>query len=119
MPGPVLEEVEGAQVGIISLGSNHDGVDEARARLAATGLSTNYLRLRALPIEESVRSFIEENETIFVVEANSDGQLHAILTTEEPAHALKLNSMAKCDGLPLSARYIVEQIQEALEEELI
>ncbi len=119
VPAPILDEVDGADVGIVSLGSNHDGVEEARARLAATGLSTNYLRLRALPIDESVRSFIERNATVFVIEANSDGQLHSILTTEEPAQALKLISMAKCDGLPLSARYIVEQVQQELEEELI
>jgi len=119
VPPPILDEVDGADVGIISLGSNHDGVEEARARLEAAGLSTNYLRLRALPIDESVRSFIDRNGTVFVIEANSDGQLHSILTTEEPAQALKLVSMAKCDGLPLSARYIVEQVWKALEEELI
>ncbi len=117
-PKPIVDDVEGAEVGIISLGSNHEGVEEGRARLANAGLSTSYLRLRALPIDESVRSFIDRYRTIFVIEANSDGQLHSILTTEEPAQALKLNSIAKCDGLPLSARFISEQIQQALEEEL-
>lgn len=118
VPKPILDEEEGAEVGIISLGSNHDGVEEARARLAKTGLSTSYLRLRALPIDESVRSFIDRYQTIFVIEANSDGQLHSILTTEEPAQALKLHSIAKCDGLPLSARFLSEWIQQALEEDL-
>ena len=117
-PKPIVDDVEGSEVGIISLGSNHEGVEEGRARLANAGLSTSYLRLRALPIDESVRSFIDRYRTIFVIEANSDGQLHSILTTEEPAQALKLNSIAKCDGLPLSARFISEQIQQALEEEL-
>ncbi len=117
-PKPIVDDVEGSEVGIISLGSNHEGVEEGRARLANAGLSTSYLRLRALPIDESVRSFIDRYRTIFVIEANSDGQLHSILTTEEPAQALKLISIAKCDGLPLSARFISEQIQQALEEEL-
>ena len=54
-----------------------------------------------------------------MIEANSDGQLHNILTTEEPAQALKLVSMAKCDGLPLSARYIAGEVQKAVEEALI
>ena len=117
VPEPILDEAEETRIGIISLGSNHDGVEEARARLAAAGVATSYLRLRALPIDCSVRSFIYRYSTVFVIEANSDGQLHTILTTEEPAQALKLKSIAKCDGLSLSARFIVEQVQQALQEE--
>ena len=87
------------------------------ARLAVAGVTTSYLRLRALPIDSTVRSFIDRYATIFVIESNSDGQLHSILTIEEPAQALKLKSIAKCDGLPLSARFIVEQVQQALQEQ--
>ena len=115
-PGPILDESEEAEIGVISLGSNHDGVEEARDLLALAGLATSYLRLRALPINETVRGFVDRHRTIFVVEANGDGQLHTILTAEEPGQALKLKSIAKCDGLPLSARFIVEQIQQATQE---
>ena len=116
VPEPILEESEEAEIGMISLGSNHDGVEEARDGLAVTGLPTSYLRLRALPINGAVRDFINRYRTIFVIEANGDGQLHSILTTEEPGQALKLKSIAKCDGLPLSARFIVEQIQQITQE---
>ena len=117
VPLPILDEAEEAQIGIVSLGSNHDGIEEARARLAAAGVTTSYLRLRALPIDATVRSFIDRYATVFVIEANSDGQLHSILTIEEPAQALKLKSIAKCDGLPLSASFIVEQVQQAIQEQ--
>ncbi len=113
-PEAILDEQEGATIGIISLGSNDAGVEEARDLLAVGGLPTGYLRLRALPIDDSVRGFIGRYEAVFVIEANHDGQLHTILTTEEPGQALKLKSIAKCDGLPLSARFIVEQIQNRL-----
>ena len=66
-----------------------------------------------MPIGDAVRDFIDRYRTICVVEANGDGQLHSILTTEEPHQALKLKSIAKCDGLPLSARFIVEEIHKA------
>lgn len=111
VPPPVIHEQEEASIGIISLGSNDAAVQEARARLVAAGQPTSYLRLRALPINDRVRSFIDSYEMIFVVEANYDGQLYKILTTEEPGQATKLHSIAKCNGLPLSARFIVEQIQ--------
>ena len=115
-PEPILEEAERAEIGLISLGSNHDGVEEARDCLALAGLPTSYLRLRALPISDTVRDFIDRYPTVFVIEANGDGQLHTILITEEPGQALKLKSIAKCDGLPLSARFIVEQIQLSTQE---
>lgn len=111
VPPPVIHEQEEASIGIISLGSNDAAVQEARARLVAAGQPTSYLRLRALPINDRVRGFIDSYEMIFVVEANYDGQLYKILTTEEPGQATKLRSIAKCNGLPLSARFIVEQIQ--------
>lgn len=111
VPPPVIHEQEEASIGIISLGSNDAAVQEARARLGAAGQPTSYLRLRALPINDRVRGFIDSYEMIFVVEANYDGQLYKILTTEEPGQATKLRSIAKCNGLPLSARFIVEQIQ--------
>ena len=75
VPLPILDEAEEAQIGIVSLGSNHDGVEEARARLSAAGVTTSYLRLRALPIDSKVRSFIDRYATILVIESNSDGQL--------------------------------------------
>jgi 2-oxoglutarate ferredoxin oxidoreductase subunit alpha len=45
-----------------------------------------------------------------VVENNMDGQLAMILRNELPDLATRLVSLAKCDGMPLSARWITEQI---------
>ena len=114
VPGPVVETNDEAEIGIISLGSNDGAVQEARSRLAARRIATSYLRLRALPINESVRDFIRSYEKIFVVEANFDGQLHNILLSEEPTQATKLISLAKCDGLSLSARFISEGVAASI-----
>ncbi|MBX3013368.1 MAG: 2-oxoacid:acceptor oxidoreductase subunit alpha [Caldilineaceae bacterium] len=110
VPKPVIDDVEEARVAIISLGSNDPAIAEARDRLQKSGVETSYLRLRALPINQTVRDFIASYETIYVVENNFDGQLHKILLTETPEHATRLHSVAKCDGLPLSARFITESI---------
>ncbi|MCY4093406.1 MAG: 2-oxoacid:acceptor oxidoreductase subunit alpha [Caldilineaceae bacterium] len=116
VPEPVVDDSDDAGIGIISLGSNHDGIEEARDRLAGEGVTTAYLRLRALPIGDAVRDFIDRYSTICVIEANGDGQLHSILTTEEPRQAMKLKSIAKCDGLPLSARFIVDEVLKVAQE---
>ena len=50
--------MDGAQVGIIAFGSSDPAVEEARQMLSEGGLKTDYLRLRALPIDTEVREFI-------------------------------------------------------------
>ncbi len=115
VPEPILHEEAEAQIGIISLGTNDPAVQEARDRLADAGVATSYLRLRALPINGAVREFMGRYDKVFVVENNADGQLCQILRTEEPALADHLISVSKCDGLPLSARWITESIQAHLD----
>jgi 2-oxoglutarate ferredoxin oxidoreductase subunit alpha len=112
VPGPVLDEAEGARIGIISLGSNDPAIAEARERLQTAGVETSYLRLRALPINQTVRAFIADYDKVVVVENNFDGQLHKILLADAPEYATKLISLCKCDGLPLSARFISEGVQK-------
>lgn len=110
VPKPIVDEVEEATVAIITLGSNDPAVQEARQRLAAAGVETSYMRLRALPISQSVHDFIANYDKVYVVENNFDGQLHKILLMEAPEAAMRFISVSKCDGMPLSARFITESI---------
>ncbi|MCC6458141.1 MAG: 2-oxoacid:acceptor oxidoreductase subunit alpha [Caldilineaceae bacterium] len=114
VPAPIIDKVEGAKVGIISLGSNDPAILEARDRLTAAGVETSYLRLRALPLTATVREFIDQHDQIFVVENNFDGQLYRILINAAPTSAPKMISAAKCTGMPLSARWITDTIVEHL-----
>ena len=74
VPQPIIDEVDGANIGIISLGSNDPAVEEKRDRLLAVGVKSSYLRLRALPISQPTRDFIEKYDHVFIVENNFDGQ---------------------------------------------
>jgi 2-oxoglutarate ferredoxin oxidoreductase subunit alpha len=114
VPGPVLDEIEEANIAILSIGSNDPAIAEARARLRDAGVETSYIRLRALPINDTVRNFIADYDQVFVVENNYDGQLHKILLAELPEFATKLISVRKCDGLPLSARFLTESIRKSI-----
>jgi 2-oxoglutarate ferredoxin oxidoreductase subunit alpha len=51
------------------------------------------LPLRALPISDTTRAFIEAHERVYVVENNSDGQMAKILHTEYPDLAPRIHSM--------------------------
>lgn len=110
VPDAIVDKMEGATVGIISYGSTDPAIVEARDLLVAEGLKTNYLRLRALPITETVENFIRENDEIFVVEMNHDGQLREILSIELPAESEKLISSTLNNGLSLTAKWIRDDI---------
>jgi 2-oxoglutarate ferredoxin oxidoreductase subunit alpha len=116
VPGPVIDEVEGAEIGIIAYGTTRPAIDEARDRLAADGNQTSFMRLRALPINDEVAAFIERHDRVYVVEMNRDGQMLTILRSELPELATRLESLALLDGMPLTARWIVEAIAAAEEE---
>ena len=68
------------------------------------------MRLRALPLSEEVEAFIAQNDRVYVVEQNRDGQLLDLLRSELFAHSLKLRSVRHYDGLPLHAISIVQPI---------
>lgn len=112
VPTPVIDEVEGAEIGLIAYGSTDPGIVEARDMLAAKGVKTSYLRLRALPTTVEVEQFISRYRRTYVVENNYDGQVRGILQSEVPAHAAQLISLSKCDGLPLTGRWIAQSILE-------
>jgi 2-oxoglutarate ferredoxin oxidoreductase subunit alpha len=70
------------------------------------------LRLRALPLTQSVREFIEQHDRIYVVENNTDGQMARLIHMEYPDLANRVRPVAYSDGLPLSPRWMVETILE-------
>jgi len=112
VPQPVVDVQEGARIGIIAYGTTEPAIVEARDRLALQGIDTSFLRLRALPISAEVRSFVEQHDRVYVIELNRDGQMHEILRLEMPDLATKLISLAILDGLPLTARWVVENLLE-------
>jgi len=110
VPKPVVDRREGARIGIVAYGSADPAVCEARDRMRAAGVETSYLRLRALPLEETLREFVEEHDVIYVVELNFDGQMRQLIQLYMPERAASIRSVAHCDGLPLTARFVAEAI---------
>jgi 2-oxoglutarate ferredoxin oxidoreductase subunit alpha len=112
VPAPIVDEVEGAKIGIIAYGSADVAIVEARDRLRAQGVETSYLRVRALPLGSEMRAFVEKYERIYVVEMNQDGQMQQLVQLHVPERAANVRSARNCNGLPLSARFVVESIVE-------
>ncbi|MCJ7568441.1 MAG: 2-oxoacid:acceptor oxidoreductase subunit alpha [Anaerolineales bacterium] len=112
MPKPVIEETEGAVIGMIAYGSVDPAINEALSRLAAQGTKIDYLRIRAVPFTEEVHDFIRKHDRIYVVEMNTNGQMHMLLRLDVPDQAMKLISLTHNNGLPMSARWVTEAVLE-------
>lgn len=112
VPPPVIDEKPGATVGIISYGSADPAVVEARDFLREAGIENSYLRLKALPLEESTRKFIGKYDHVYVVELNSDAQMRSLLQLHAPEYAIRLIATNKCDGLPLTAQFISDKVKQ-------
>jgi 2-oxoglutarate ferredoxin oxidoreductase subunit alpha len=100
------------KIGIITFGTNEPAIIEARDWLKREGIETNYLRVRTLPLAESVTEFIHKHDVVYVIENNFDGQLNQILHIYHAQDISHLTSLALGDGLPMTAQWIVDRILE-------
>jgi len=110
VPKPILKTMPGAKAGIIAVGSTDPAVEEARYLLAQQGILTDYLRVRAIPFTEEVDEFIGNHSRVYVVENNRDGQLRQLILVNTQGLCDKLIMIAHSDGMPLSARWVKEEI---------
>ena len=115
LPRPVIDLSAGAEIGLIGFGTTDPAIQEARQRLLVKGVDTSYLRLRAVPFVEDVGEFIEEHERVYVIEMNSDGQMRQLLQLEYPELAARVRSLRRNNGLPLTARWITDNLLAAEE----
>jgi len=110
LPAGISVEEPDAKIAFIASGSAHFAIEEARANLSHQGVNSNYLRVRSIPFGEEVTQFLAENDKVFVVELNRDGQLHELLTLAAPSLAGKLIKCSHIDGLPLTAQWVIDQV---------
>jgi len=116
VPKPVVDGT-GSKTGVIAFGTSHWAMGESMTQLKKeTGLTMDYLRVRAYPFTEEVLNFIAEHERVYVIDQNRDGQMMQLLKLDLPAAEIgKLRSVRHYNGLPLDARTVTTEIaaQEA------
>jgi 2-oxoglutarate ferredoxin oxidoreductase subunit alpha len=112
VPQPEVHAVEGGgRYGIVSIGGAHWAVMEARDELVAEGADVDYLRVRGFPFCEEVARFLEEHETVFVIEQNRDAQLRTLLSMETGCALSKLVSVRYYGGQPLSKGHVLDGVR--------
>jgi len=116
MPKPVIDTMPGAKIGFIAYGSTDPAVQEARHQLKQKGILTDYMRVRSMPFTSEVSDFIRAHQRNYVIELNRDGQMYRQLVVEVSDKAPTLVSLSHIDGLPLTARWVVQAFQSEEEK---
>ena len=120
VPQPVFRKAaEPTKLGIIYYGSTTPAMREALDVLEANGDHVDAMRLCAFPFPDSVREFIAAHDKVFVAEQNRDGQMRTMLINELEVNPAKLVRVLHYDGTPITARFIIKNIHEHVQKELV
>ncbi len=112
VPPPVVNLVEGAQIGFVAIGTSDYAVRESCDQLKAeNGIDASYMRLKAYPFTDALKDFIRHHDRVYVVDQNRDAQLLGLMKLEFDVDLLaKLRSVRYYGGLPLDARTVTDEI---------
>ncbi|MGA9575208.1 MAG: 2-oxoacid:acceptor oxidoreductase subunit alpha [Lysobacterales bacterium] len=117
VPKPVLTPSEKETgTGIIAYGSSDGAVIEALDRLRDKGIHADYMRVRAFPFNGEVTQFVEQHDTVFVVEQNRDAQLRSLLILGTNVDARKLIPILHYSGMPIPTSCVIDGICEHLSQ---
>lgn len=115
VPKPQLYQNENAsETGMIFFGTSQYSCEEGIDSLKQNGLKVDALRLRAFPFTKEVEEFIASHKQVFVVEQNRDAQLKSLLMIELGINPAKLISILNFNGLPITAKQVVEGVENAM-----
>lgn len=111
VPKPVVDVRRGAKIGLIAYGTTDFPLQESRYQLKSErNVETSYLRLRALPFTEDLKSFIDNHDRVYVVEQNRDGQMGDLIRLEVGENQKKIRKILHYTGLPCDARSITNAV---------
>jgi 2-oxoglutarate ferredoxin oxidoreductase subunit alpha len=114
LPKPVVVQQDGADVGILLIGSSDGPVREAVVHLRDQGIVADSMRIRSFPFAPEVKAFIDRYRTVFVVEQNRDAQLRSLLAIETGTPRDRMISVLEYAGQPITAGALVTTIASHL-----
>jgi 2-oxoglutarate ferredoxin oxidoreductase subunit alpha len=68
------------------------------------------MRVRALPLAQTVFDFVRQHQHVYVIENNFDGQMAQIIRMEMPEDVRHMIALPLGDGLPMTADWVYQQI---------
>lgn len=115
VPKPIFRiRDESRKIGALYFGSSTYAAEEAFDQLAENNMQVNSMRIRAFPFQQEVFDFIDQHQIVFAIEQNRDSQMKILLSGECQVAPGKLLPVTNFNGLPITARIIINQIHTAL-----
>ena len=115
LPKPIFkQETNASSNGLIYFGSTEAAMQESLDQLSASGFPIDAMRIRSFPFGPEVWDFIDQHETIFLVEQNRDAQMKTLIVSEGNVNPEKFISILCFDGSPITANFISESISDVL-----
>ena len=103
-----------SKVAAIFFGTSAQASYEALDGLEEEGTKINTCRIKSFPFHPDIGEFINQHDTIFVIEQNRDAQMRTLLINEFNTGTEKLRSILNIDGMPIRARRIKRKIERML-----
>ncbi len=115
VPAPYFyQEKNMSPLGVIFFGTSTYSSEEAIDLLREQEVVLDAMRIKAFPFSEEVARFIEDHETVYVIEQNRDAQMRSLLINELEINPKKLIRVLNYDGMPITAAKIVNEINQTL-----
>ena len=120
LPKPIYkQDTNASSKGLIYFGSTEAAMQESLDLLSSFGYPIDAMRIRSFPFGPEVWDFIDQHESVYIVEQNRDAQMRTLIMAEGKINPLKLISILCFDGAPITAKFISESIIEHLDEKNI
>jgi len=120
LPNPVFkQETNASSRGLIYFGSTEAPMQESLDQLSLSGYPIDAMRIRSFPFNSEVWDFIDQHESIFLIEQNRDAQMKTLILAEGKVSPEKFISVLCFDGAPITAKFISDSIINVLSEKNI
>ena len=112
LPEPEIRE-KGAAIGLLYLGTTTSAIAEAQDLLTKHGVATDTLRVKSFPFHQSVRTFIDRHEKVYVIDQNRDAQLKSLLKIELNVNESQVQSIRSYNGVLITAEHISRSVLDS------
>ena len=78
--------------------------------LTKHGVVTDTLRVKSFPFHQSIRTFIDRHERVYVIDQNRDAQLKSLLKIELNVDESQVQSIRSYNGVLITAEHISRSV---------
>ena len=114
LPEPEISDMKKEKLGIVFIGSTNIVIQEVLDDLGKKDLSLDTMCIKAFPFHESVKTFIDNHDLVYVIDQNRDAQLKSLLKLESNISEEKMLSIKNYNGVLITAEVIKQAILDSM-----